>query len=70
MISINQWIIEYGHIKVKCDCGEIHMLSQEDLHNCVNITCLNCGRMISAHIDIEISPASMNPQLVKESDQS
>lgn len=50
------WIINWREITVTCECGRLIPFDKDDLENCINRTCPNCGRMISAHMDICISP--------------
>jgi coenzyme F420-reducing hydrogenase beta subunit len=56
-----KWNIDRYKIIVECECGTSHEFDKQDLDDYINLTCHNCGRMISAGIDISISPEESNP---------
>jgi RNase P subunit RPR2 len=56
-----EWGIVGTYIIVTCECGKVLSFDKQDLDDYINLTCHNCGRMISAGIDISISPEESNP---------
>ncbi|MGC9385010.1 MAG: hypothetical protein ACP5D6_10460 [Kosmotogaceae bacterium] len=65
---IPEWKIDYRKILVTCECGQIHEFDKHDLENYINRTCGLCGRLISAGVDIMISPPESNPMTQSEYD--
>ena len=62
-----KWSIEQYKIVVECDCGAYYEIGKRDLEDCVHLTCKHCGRVISAHIGIEISSPETSVYFSKES---
>jgi hypothetical protein len=55
-----EWGIVGTYIIVTCECGKVLSFDKQDLDNFINRTCRHCGRLISAGIDITISPPRKN----------